>query len=112
MQLIGKILSGTTTTITTKKGTQVAKTRLRILDQGDEAADEIMAYFVDFMGDAALTAEQYDQVLHQNVTVEIRRITCSMSNGRAFMNVTGGIILLGGNPVQDKLVDAFLHRHK
>ena len=64
------------------------------------------------MGDAALNEEQLTKVSHQEVTIEIRRISCSLYNGKAYMNVFDGMILLGGNPVQENLVDAFLHRTK
>jgi hypothetical protein len=112
MQLIGKILSGNSTSITTKKGAQLAKTRLKVMDIGDEAEGDVNIYWVDFMGDAALTAEQLDKVHHQDATIEIRRLSCSMYNGKAYMNLSGGVILINGNPVQDKLVDAFLRRTK
>jgi hypothetical protein len=112
MQLNGKIITGTSTTIATKKGTQLAKTRLKVLDTGEEAGGDVNVYWIDFMGDAALTSEQLDKVNHQDVTIEIRRTTCSLYNGKAYMILSGGMILLGGNPVQDKLVDTFLHHHK
>ena len=112
MQLIGKIIAGTSTTITTKQGSKLDKTRLKILDVGDETAGDVNVYWVDFMGDAALTAEQLDKVNHQDATIEIRRISASLYNGKAYMNISGGMILLGGNPVQEKLVEAFLNRSK
>jgi hypothetical protein len=112
MQLIGKIITGTSTTIATKKGAQLDKTRLKVLDMGDETAGDVTVYWVDFIGDAALSDADLTKVNHQEVTIEIRRITCSMYNGKAYMNLSGGMILLGGNPVQSKLEAAFLNRTK
>jgi ssDNA-binding replication factor A large subunit len=112
MQLIGKIIAGTSTTITTKQGAKLDKTRLKILDVGDETAGDVNVYWVDFMGDAALSSAELDKVNHQEATIEIRRITASLYNGKAYMNISGGMILLGGSPVQPKLEAAFLNRNK
>ena len=112
MQLIGKIIAGTSTTITTKQGAKLDKTRLKVLDLGDETAGDVTVYWVDLMGDAALSDEQLNKVHHQEVTIEIRRVSASLYNGKAYLNVSGGMVLLSGNPVQDKLVEAFLHRTK
>jgi hypothetical protein len=75
MQLIGKIIAGTSTTITTKQGAKLDKTRLKILDVGDETSGDVNVYWADFMGDAALMAKQLDKVNHQDATIEIRRIS-------------------------------------
>ena len=112
MQLQGKILAGTSTTITTKQGAKLDKTRLKVMDIGDETAGDVNVYWVDLMGDAALDDAMLTSVNHQDVVIEIRRITCSLYNGKAYMNISGGIILLKGNPVQQKLVDAYLNRTK
>jgi hypothetical protein len=112
MQLIGKVMTGNVTTFSNKQGGKVDKTRLRILDQGDEAANELMAYWVDFLGDASLTDAQLQHITHQEVTIELRKVYASIYNGKSYLNLTGGIILFNGNPVQEKLVDAFLRRNK
>lgn len=83
MQLIGKVLAGTSTTITTKQGAKLDKTRLKVLDMGDETNGDLNAYWVDFMGEAALNDAQLTEVNHQEVTIEIRRVTCSLYNGKA-----------------------------
>ena len=110
MQLQGKILAGTSTTITTKQGAKLDKTRLKVLDIGDETAGDVNVYWVDLMGDAALNEAQLNKVNHQEVVIEVRRVTSSIYNGKAYLNISGGIVQLAGNPVQDKLVDAYLQR--
>lgn len=49
MLLAGQILTGTTTTISTKKGGTLQKTRLKVLDLGPEASGGNL-YWVDFLG--------------------------------------------------------------
>ncbi len=112
MQVVGKVMAGVATNFTNKQGSKVDKTRLRILDLGDEAASDLNAYWVDFIGEAALTEAQLKQITHQEVTVELRRVYASLYNGKAYLNITGGLILLNGNPIQEKLVEAFLQRTK
>jgi hypothetical protein len=104
MQLNGKVLAGKTTTITTKKGTALDKTRLKVLDIGEEVAGEVAFYWVDFIGDAALSEDELAAVSHEEVVVEIRRISTSGSNGQTYLNITGGAVLHGGMPVQAKLL--------
>ncbi len=58
MQLSGKVLAGTTQTITTKKWTALEKTRLKVLDMGDEVAGDVQFYWVDFLDSAALTEQE------------------------------------------------------
>jgi hypothetical protein len=72
----------------------------------------VNVYWIDFMGDAALSSTELEKVHHAEVTIEIRRITSSLYNGKAYMNISGGMILLGGNPVQPKLEAAFINRNK
>ncbi len=104
MQLNGKVLAGTTTTITTKKGTALDKTRLKVLDIGEEVAGDVSVYWIDFIGDTALTEDELAAVSHEEVVIEIRRISASGSNGKTYLNLTGGAVLHGGMPVQAKLL--------
>ena len=46
-------------------------------------------YWVDLMGDAALDDAMLTSVNHQDVVIEIRRISCSLYNGKAYMNISG-----------------------
>src|SRR5215813_12588967 len=71
MLLSGQILTGSTTTISTKKGDHLQKTKLKVLDLGPEAAGGDL-YWVDFLGEAALTDDELHQVSRQAVEVEIR----------------------------------------
>ncbi len=103
MQLTGKVLAGSTTTLTTKKGTQLDKTRLKVLDTGEETAGDVVVYWVDFMGDAALTDAQLAQVSHQDCVIEVRKVSVSTYNGKAYLNISGGLMFCNGQPVQPKL---------
>jgi hypothetical protein len=103
MQLSGQILTGSTQTISTKKGEHLQKTRLNALDLGPEAAGGDV-YWIDFLAEAALADEELRQVNRQQVTVEVRRMYASSGKqGGAFLNATGGAILLDGAVVQRAL---------
>lgn len=103
MQLSGQILTGSTQTIATKKGDHLQKTRLKVLDLGPEANGGDV-YWIDFLGDAALTDEELRQVSRQQVTVEVRRMYASAGkNGGAFLNASGGAIMLNGQIAQKTL---------
>lgn len=114
MQMNGKVLAGTTQILSTKKGTQLEKTRLKVLDTGGEVAGDLQWYWIDFLGDAALAESELDSVRQEEVVIEIRRVSASNGkDGRAFLNITGGLILLGGSvPVQAKLVAASTKKGK
>ncbi len=89
MLLAGQILTGSTTTINTKKGGTLQKTRLKVLDLGPEASGGDL-YWVDFLGEAALGDEEMRQVARQQVQVEVRSMRASAgSKGGAFLNATG-----------------------
>lgn len=106
MQLSGQILTGSTQTIATKKGDHLQKTRLKVLDLGPEANGGDV-YWIDFLGDAALTDEELRQVSRQQVTVEVRRMYASAGkNGGAFLNASGGALILNGQIVQKTLRSA------
>jgi hypothetical protein len=103
MQLSGQILTGSTQTIATKKGDHIQKTRLKVLDLGPEANGGDV-YWIDFLGDAALSDDDLRQVARQSVTVEVRRMYASAGkNGGAFLNASGGAVLLNGQVVQKGL---------
>src|SRR5262245_28712820 len=100
MLLSGQILTGTTTTISTKKGEHLQKTKLKLLDLGPEAAGGDL-YWVDFLGEAALTDDELRQVSRQAVEVEIRNMRASAgTKGGAFLNASGGAIRFQGQVIQ------------
>ncbi len=104
MHMTGRIQGGTTTTLTTKKGESLQKTRLKIIDMGDETGGDLPTYWVDFLGDAALTEAQVQALLHKEVSIDIRRVTASTGkDGKAYTNMTGGAILGDNGLVQVKL---------
>jgi hypothetical protein len=113
MQLQGKVMGGKTVTITTKQGNHLDKTRLRFLDIGEEAAMDLVDYWVDFIGDAALTEQQIHDLRGKEVVVQIKRVSMSLgSNGKSYLNISGGLILPlhGGEPIQPKLAQSQMSR--
>jgi hypothetical protein len=101
VQINAQALTGSTTTMTTKKGESLQKTKLKLIDIGPEAAGGDV-YWVDFLGEAALADDELRQIARQSVTVEIRRMYASAGKqmGRAYLNANGGAVLLGGTIVQ------------
>jgi hypothetical protein len=103
MLLNGQVLTGTTTTINTKKGGTLQKTRLKVLDLGPEASGGDL-YWVDFLGESALGDEEMRQIARQQVQVEVRSMRASAgSKGGAFLNATGGAVRLNGQVMQKGL---------
>jgi hypothetical protein len=106
MELSGQILTGSTQTLATKKGDHLQKTRLKVLDLGPEANGGDV-YWIDFLGECALTDEELRQVSRQQVTVEVRRMYASAGKtGGAFLNASGGAVVLNGQIVQKTLRSA------
>jgi hypothetical protein len=61
----------------------------------------VVVYWIDFLGEAALSEADMERVLHQEVDIEIRRIVPTKGNdGKAYLNVSGGAIALGGQVLQ------------
>src|SRR5437868_4538157 len=103
MLLTGQILTGSTQTLNTRKGGTLAKARLKILDLGPEASGGDL-YWIDFLGEAALTDEELRQVTRQQVAVEVRRLYASQGKqGGAFLNASGGAVRLNGQVIQKGL---------
>ena len=101
MKLQGKVLVGNTTTLQTKAGKALEKTRLKVQDVGEETGGDLLAYWIDFLGESALTESQIAAILHEEVSIEIRRAGASAGKqGGAFLNMTGGSIYVQGNHVQ------------
>jgi hypothetical protein len=103
MLLSGQILTGSTTTFNTKKGGTLQKAKLKILDLGPEASGGDL-YWIDFLGEAALSDEELQRVRRQQVEVEVRSMRASAgSKGGVFLNANGGAIRLNGQVVQKGL---------
>ena len=101
MKLLAKVLHGTTQTITTKKGTQLEKTRLKVQDIGDEVNGDLLAYWIDLLGDNALSDAELSAILHEEVEIDVRRVSASAgTKGGAFLNLTGGWVYQNGKVVQ------------
>ncbi len=105
MQMQGQALAGSTQSLTTKRGETLQKTKLKVIDLGPEASGGDV-YWVDFLGDDALTDEELRQVIRQQVTIEIRRFSTSVGKQqpvRAYLNANGGAVRLNGQVVQRAL---------
>jgi hypothetical protein len=101
MKLLAKVLHGSTQTITTKKGTKLEKTRLKVQDVGDEVNGDLLAYWIDFLGENALSDAELGAILREEVEIDIKRVSASAGDkGGAFLNLTGGLVYRGGNVVQ------------
>ncbi len=101
MKLLAKVLHGSTQTITTKKGTKLEKTRLKVQDVGDEVNGDLLAYWIDFLGENALSDGELTAILREEVEIDIKRISASAGDkGGAFLNLTGGLVYQGGKVVQ------------
>src|SRR5215470_19345050 len=101
MQITAQVLTGSTQTIQTKKGENLQKSRLKLMDLGPEASGGDL-YWVDFLGEAALTDDELRQISRKQVQVEVRRMYASAgkTQGQAFLNAAGGAVLLEGQIVQ------------
>lgn len=106
MQMTAQVLIGRTQTIATKRGEQLQKTKLKVIDIGPEAAGGDV-YWVDLLGEAALSEDELRRVLRQQVSLEVRRVSASAGRnpGQAFLNANGGAVLLDGQVVQRGLRD-------
>ena len=103
MLLSGQILTGSTQTIATKKGDHLQKTRLKVLDLGVEASGGDL-YWIDFLGEAALTDDELRAVARQQVELEVRRMYASKgAKGGAYLNANGGAVRHEGRVVQRAL---------
>jgi hypothetical protein len=103
MLLNGQILTGSTQTIATKKGDHLQKTRLKVLDLGVEASGGDL-YWIDFLGEAALTDDELRAVARQQVELEVRRMYASKgANGGAYLNANGRAVRHEGRVVQRAL---------
>lgn len=101
MKLLAKVLHGTTQTITTKKGTQLEKTRLKVQDVGEEVNGDLLAYWIDFLGENALSESELNAVLREEVEIDVKRVSASAGQkGGAFLNLTGGWLYQNGKVVQ------------
>jgi hypothetical protein len=101
MKILAKVLFGTTATVTTKKGTQLEKTRLKVQDVGEEVNGDLLAYWIDFLGDNALSQAELTAVLHTEVEVDIKRVSATAGQkGGVFLNLTGGWVYRDGKVIQ------------
>ena len=102
MQMQAQVLGGQVlSTIHTKRGQDLPKTRLKVMDIGPEAAGGDI-YWIDFLGEAALSEEELGRIHRQQVQLEVRRMYASAGKtaGKAYLNAAGGTVVLSGQVVQ------------
>jgi hypothetical protein len=104
MKIEGTILQAKSQTLTTKAGAQLQKTKLRVLDTGLEA-DGGDIYWIDFLGEAALSDDELEQVHRQQVVIELRKVyaTSGSKPNSAYLNANGRAVLFNGQVVQKGL---------
>jgi hypothetical protein len=103
MKLLAKVLHGSTQTITTKKGSKLEKTRLKVQDIGEETSGDLLAYWIDFLGEQALSESEVATILREEVEIDIKRVSASAGDkGGAFLNLTGGAVFHQGHIVQGR----------
>jgi hypothetical protein len=105
MQMHAHVLAGMILDpIRTKQGKVLEKTRLKVMDIGPEAAGGDV-YWLDFLGEAALSEDEVERIHRQQVVIEVRRMYASWGNqaGKAYLNAAGGAVVLGGQIVQHGL---------
>jgi hypothetical protein len=101
MKIEGMALAGSIETISTKKRGDLQKTKLKVMDMGAEASGGDL-YWIDFLGEAALSEDELGAILRQPVVIEVRRMYASAGNqqGRAYLNASGGAVVQNGQIVQ------------
>jgi hypothetical protein len=104
MLMQGRVLVGKNEEIKTKKG-PLAKSSLKVVDMGPECSSDVVVYWIDFLGDAALTQVELDSVRGEHFTIDIRVVQVSKGNdGRVFLNTKGGaLVSADGRVVQSGL---------
>lgn len=104
MQMQARVLAGSVREIKTKKG-PLPKASVKVLDMGPECGSDVVTYWIDFLGDAALTADELESIVGSECTVSVRSIRSSAGqNGKVFQNIAGAAILDGhGQVVQASL---------
>lgn len=107
MQMQARILVGSLREIRTKKGASLRKLSLKVLDVGSECGSDVSTYWIDFLGDAALTQVELDSVMGNEFTIDVRFVKATKgNNGNAYLNVSGGAIAAAdGRVVQASLRD-------
>jgi hypothetical protein len=89
-----RVLAGSVREFRTKKGAMLPKASVKFLDMGPECGSDVTTYWVDFLGDAALTADELEAIVGSEVTVGIRSCRSSAGqNGKVFQNISGAAIL-------------------
>jgi hypothetical protein len=101
MKIEGMALAGSTEVISTKKRGDLQKTKLKVMDMGAEASGGDL-YWIDFLGEAALSEDELAAILRQPVVIEVRFMRASAGNqpGRAYLNASGGAVIQNGQIIQ------------
>ena len=109
MQMFARVLSSHNETLDIKngknQGQKLNKTRLKVIDVGDEVNGDVIQYWIDFLGENALTDKEVELILKKDVQIDIRLVRAtSGKNGGAFLNISGGMIMLADAHGQNIIV--------
>ena len=101
MKMRAKILAFTFSTLTTKQGKTLEKARVKVQDVGNETNGDLLAYWIDFLGEQAPSEVELQAILHEEADIDIRRVSCSKGkDGGVFLNLTGGTIWQDNKAIQ------------
>ncbi len=105
MQMQGRILVGSVREFRTRKGETLPKSSIKVVDMGAECGSDVVTYWIDFLGDSAVTQAELDDIVGTECTVDIRFCRSSLGkDGKAYQNVAGGAITnASGQVVQSRL---------
>lgn len=93
MQMRGRILVGSLREFKTRKGETLPKTSIKVADMGPECSSDVVTYWIDLLGDAALSQVELDSVLGEEYSIDVRLCRSSLGrDGKAYLNLSGGAI--------------------
>lgn len=93
MKMQGRVLVGSVREFKTRKGETLPKASLKVVDMGIECSSDVTIYWVDFLGDAALTQMELDSVVGGEFTLDVKFVRASAGKeGKAYLNMAGGAI--------------------
>jgi hypothetical protein len=84
-------------------GEGAARQHADVQDVGEEVNGDLLAYWIDFLGEHALSESELATILREEVEIDIKRVSASAGDkGGAFLNLTGGAVFHQGHPVQGR----------
>src|SRR5277367_1229212 len=87
MQMQARILVGAIRQVQMKKGGNLPKTSLKVLDIGPETGSDVAVYWIDFLGDAALDQVELDSIVGGEFSIDVRLARATENKGKAYLNI-------------------------